>query len=146
MSRLDVAGTIVVGCGMAVLLLLAVALVGCRDTEYARTVAGVQLDVGHGSAAALRTLCSEPYQAATTIAQVERLDRLGCPAAARAHGLLRTSHATLVAVVGAIEAGQCDSFVSGKAPVKCDLMSAIEDVVDASAALAVAVRQLEAGR
>jgi hypothetical protein len=131
------------------LALLGAALGGsaCHDLSPAVATANATREVGHATAAQLRELCTVPYERAAEMPLAEagreviRLDRLGCPRAARAHDALRAAHRTLVGVITAIDAGQCDSVVSRR-PAECDLAGAVREVIDASAEMALAVDAL----
>jgi hypothetical protein len=120
----------------------------CRDQSIAIQAANDVRTVGHAMAVQLDTECTKQYERAATLAPAEagaealRLDRKGCPRFARAHDVLRASHKSLVAVIAAIDAGQCDSFVN-QPPRECDLVGAIANVIDASAELARAAERVK---
>lgn len=122
----------------------------CSDLAPAIHTANVTRTTGHALAAVVTARCAEPYAraadmpAADARAEVARLDALRCPEALRAQTALSEAHGAMVALLVAVEAGQCQATVAAPAPARCDLGRATMALVSAGARLARAVDALGA--
>ena len=120
-------GALVAGLMLAAFILLT----GCADRRAVVTAANAQREVGVVAAQVLHDVCTVGYERASTQAEIDRLDALGCVKAAHALRTYRRAHALEVSVLLAYEAGRCTSLVS-QAPRECDLAGAALDVVRAA--------------
>lgn len=116
---------------------------GCAELGTAVAAANVQRAAGHAAADVLRDVCTRGYEQATTAAEIDALDARGCPELAHAVRALRTSHAAVVAVLHAIEAGRCD--LRAVAPRECNLAAAARDAADAHQDTARALSRVQGG-
>jgi hypothetical protein len=134
--------------GVVLGYLVAFASAGCTDLRPVIATADATRATGHALAAVVDEVCAKPYAAAAdlpeeqALAEVIRLDRLRCPEALRAQTALSEAHGALVALIGAIQAGQCQATVASPAPARCSLVAASTRLVEASARLARAVDAL----
>jgi hypothetical protein len=87
-------------------------------------------------------MCTLPVQQAKTQAEIDRVNRAGCPEAARAHRAVRESKDAVVAVLLAMEAGRCTSLVN-QAPLECGIGKAMDRLLGAVSAAARARKAVE---
>lgn len=134
------------------LILFTVGVVlGCTSIDAPIRATNAARTTGHELAAFVATTCAEPYARAAEMteakayAEVARLDALRCPEALAAQTALSDAHGTMVALLTAIQAGQCQATIAAPAPARCDLGRATMALVEAGARLARAVDALDGG-
>jgi len=148
----DLAWAAVTGALMAFVALATVAICGCSDLRPAIVAADTTRATGHAMAAVVDAACVQPALDAEDASEEEaarvvaHLERIRCPEALHAQTYLSEAHSALVALIGAIQAGQCQATVASPAPARCDLARATMRLAEAGARLARAVDGLEAAQ
>ena len=153
MSRFaDLAWAVVTGALMAAIALATVAVCGCTSLTVPIRAANATRATAVELIAVVDAVCTEPARAAVearlspeaSAAEAERLEALGCPEAWRAQTAISEAHGAMVALLTAIQAGQCQATVAAPAPARCDLGRATMALVEAGARLVRAVDALRA--
>jgi hypothetical protein len=139
-------------CGVVLGYLVAFGLLSCSDLRPAIVAADTTRATGHALAAVVDEMCTKPALAAEHASEEEaarvvaRLEALRCPEALHAQTALSEAHGAMVALIAAVEAGQCHATVASPAPARCDLARASMRLVEAAARFGRAVDHLEAMR
>jgi hypothetical protein len=138
--------------GVVLGYLVAFGLLSCHDLRPAIVAADTTRATGHALAAVVDEMCTQPALEAEDATEEEaarvvaHLERIRCPEALHALTTLSEAHSALVALIGAIQAGQCQATVASPAPARCDLARATMRLAEAGARLARAVDGLEAAQ
>ena len=146
------AGEAITGAMLGVLAAALVAVTGCSSLTVPIRAANATRATAVELIAVVDAVCTEPARAAlaadlspeASAAEAERLDALGCPEAWRAQTAVSEAHGAMVALLTAIQAGQCQATVAAPAPARCDLGRATMALVEAGARLVRAVDALRA--
>lgn len=148
------AGEALTGAMLGVLAAALVAVTGCTSLTVPIRAANATRATAAELGAVVDAVCTEPARAALAAdlspeasrAEVTRLEALGCPEAWRAQTTLSEAHGAMVALLEAIQAGQCQATVATSAPARCDLGRATMRLAEAGARLARAVDAMGAER